>query len=140
MSILKRAFSQYGVKEIAGNNHNPKILKYFSFIGHSWVNDDETAWCSAFVNWAAKKEGLNYSGKLNARSWMKVGEPTKTPVIGDIVVFWRDKPTSWKGHVGIYINSDKHFIYVLGGNQSNQVNIKAIRKNRLLGYRKLKKQ
>lgn len=137
---LQIAFSEYGVKEIVGKQHNPEVLKYFVGIGHAWVHDDETAWCSAFVNWCCKGAGLEYSGKLDARSWMDVGEHIQDPLLGDVVVFWRESPQSWKGHVGFYINRIGHWIYTLGGNQNNMVCIKAYHVNRLLMYRRPNKR
>lgn len=79
--LLQIALSQYGVAEIPGKNHNPEVLKYFTEIGHSWVKDDETSWCSAFMNWVAMKAGAERSGKLDARSWLAVGEvkPDREP-------------------------------------------------------------
>jgi len=53
MSILKVALSQYGVKEITGRNHNKTIVDYAKESGFEWVNDDETPWCSIFINWVA---------------------------------------------------------------------------------------
>ena len=99
---------------------------------------DETAWCSAFVNWVAKTSGYEYSGKLNARSWLNVGESMVKPDIGDVVVFWRESPESWKGHVAFFIKETKGYVYVLGGNQGNKVCIQAYPKNRVLDYKKLK--
>jgi uncharacterized protein (TIGR02594 family) len=78
-----------------------------------------------------------HSGKLNARSWLTVGGETSEPEVGDIVVLWRESPTSWKGHVGFYVRETEHLIFVLGGNQHNQVGINGYGKHRLLGYRKL---
>jgi uncharacterized protein (TIGR02594 family) len=136
MKHIDIALSQIGIKEIVGKKHNKEVLKYFSEIGHGWVKDDETAWCSAFVNWVCKKAGLDYSGKLNARSWLDIGENVTEPKLGDIVVFWRDKPDSWKGHVAFFIRETPNWIYVLGGNQNNQVKISAYPKKRLLEYRR----
>ncbi len=135
--MVKLALSQYGIKEIPGSVDNPQIVKYFSEIGHSWVKDDETAWCSAFVNWVAKQSGHEYTAKLNARSWLNAGIEVSTPQIGDIAVFWRKGRHSAYGHVAIYINEDSNNVYVLGGNQSNQVCIQAYPKSRLLQYRRL---
>jgi hypothetical protein len=59
------------------------------------------------------------------------------PQLGDIVVFWREKKDSWKGHVGFYINETNTHINVLGGNQNNMVCIKPYPKSRLLQYIKL---
>ena len=137
MTVIEKALSQFGIKEIVGKQHNQQVLKYFNEIGHEWVKDDETAWCSAFVNWVCKTSGKPYSRKLNARSWLSVGVKKNKPQLGDIVVLWRESKTSWKGHVGFFIRQTKDWIYVLGGNQNNQVNITAYRKSRVLEYRKL---
>jgi len=137
--LLSIALSQYGVKEIQGKNHNPVIIGYSKEIGYGGIVADETAWCSIFMNWCALKADLPRSGKLNARSWLNVGKEVDQPETGDVVIFWRDKPNSWKGHVAIYINhsEDEKYIYCLGGNQSNQVCIKAYKAAQLLGYRRL---
>lgn len=141
--LLEIALSQYGIYEWAGEDHNPEVLKYFDETGNAWVDDDETAWCSAFVNWVAMKAGYEYTKKLNARSWLEVGNevlgPVELPEIGDVLVFWRIAKDSVYGHVGFYINEDKNYYYVLGGNQSNQVRISMYPKTRLLSVRRLNK-
>jgi uncharacterized protein (TIGR02594 family) len=137
MKHLFIALKEFGVKEIAGKTHNLEVLKYFTETGHEWVKDDETAWCSAFANWVCKKAGLEYSGALNARSWLNIGCEIDTPEVGDVVVFWRGNPDGWQGHVAFFVRQTKDWIYVLGGNQNNQVKISAYHKNRLLGYRRL---
>ena len=142
MRILRKALTQIGVTEIVGKEHNQNIVDYFHYIGHKWVANDETAWCSAFVNWAAKKCNLEHTGKLNARSWLDVGKPVAVPRLGDIVVFWRDSPSSWKGHVGIFIAFSGHgkkYIHVLGGNQSNKVCVAKYDSSKVLGFRRLKR-
>jgi len=127
MTITETAMSQYGITEVPGIEHNQEILKYFSEIGHEWV----------FINWCAKKSCLPYSGKLDARSWLNVGTEVQEPVVGDIVVLWREKKNSWKGHVGIFVRVAGNSIYILGGNQNNSVNVRTYPKDRLLGYRRL---
>jgi uncharacterized protein (TIGR02594 family) len=139
-SLLNVALCEYGVKEILGKEDNPRVLAYFKEIG---INDnaikDETAWCSAFINWCAFKSDMESSGKLNARSWLEVGRKIIEPMLGDIVVFWREAPTSWKGHVAIFISEDKFNVFVLGGNQSGSVCIKKYPKTQVLGYRRLRR-
>lgn len=134
--IIEVALSQYGTKEIVGEDDNQTIVNYAKEAGFDWVEDDETAWCSIFMNWCAMKANKPHTGKANARSWLDIGEDVKVPRIGDIVVFKRGS-SSWQGHVALYVNEDEDFVYVLGGNQSNSVNISPYRKSRLLGYRRL---
>jgi uncharacterized protein (TIGR02594 family) len=112
-------------------------------MGHAEIHDDETAWCSLAINIMAKECGLEYTDKLDARSWMTMGKSITNPEIGHIVVFWREKKLGWKGHVGLFagFNKDKNWIFVLGGNQANQIGIKAYPINSfnfgLLGYREI---
>lgn len=142
MNHLQIALSQYGIKEIAGQKDNPEVLKYFYSLGFNGKDlHDETAWCAAFANWVLKTAGLRYQRKLNARSFLQLGEEVHPDCVqqGDIVVLWRESKDSWKGHVGFYIRENKGWIYVLGGNQSNQVKISAYPKERLLQYRRVTK-
>ena len=134
---FKKALELYGLKEIAGEKHNKKILEFFEAVGHKWVQNDETAWCAAFVGWCLSTEGYVHSGKLNARSYLDIGHRTENPVVGDLVVLWRIKEDSVYGHVGFYVNEKDGFINVLGGNQSNMVKISAYPKRQLLQYRKI---
>ena len=137
-SILNIALSQYGIKEIRGEAHNPEVIKYFNESGFDGEKlGDETAWCSAFVNWCAREAGLEHTGKLNARSWLTVGKVTTNPQPGDVVVLWRSSVDSWKGHVGFFIKETEDQVYMLGGNQGNQVQIAPYAKNRVLNYIKL---
>jgi len=134
---------ELGVQEYVGKHRNNKrILKYWDAVDSiDPYTADETPWCSAFANWCMMKANPNLprTKKANARSWLKFGHGTVKPDIGDVVVFWRGKKNGWKGHVGFYMGPSKMpgFIKVLGGNQNNQVSIKAYSKSRLLGYRNL---
>jgi len=134
MTAIEKAFSYYGLKEFAGVKHNPVILDFFKAIGHKWVDDDETAWCAAFANYCCLSTIGKHTGKLNARSFLEFGVRTTTPKLGDLVVLWRVSPDSWKGHVGFYISESENHVYLLGGNQDNQVCIKPYPKERVLSY------
>ncbi|WP_394749487.1 TIGR02594 family protein [Spongiimicrobium salis] len=138
LALVNIALTQYGITEIRGQQDNPEILKYFNVIGFDGSQlKDETAWCSAFMNWVALEAGCQHTGKLNARSWLDVGERVAEPKIGDVAILWRESPQSWKGHVGIFISEDENNIHILGGNQSNQVNIRTYPKRRLLEFRRI---
>lgn len=137
--LLKTAFAELGTEEIVGSRHNPEVLKYAKETNIKGITTDEIPWCSTFVNWVAWKSGLQHSGKANARSWLNVGQKVTSPEPGDIVVFWRESPQSWKGHVGIFIgvSADKKRVYCLGGNQGNRVSVSAYRINTVLSYQRL---
>lgn len=141
MNIIEIALSYAGIKEIVGKEDNPIIIEWFNELGFNGKKlKDETSWCSLFINICALRCGLEITGKLNARSWLDVGEIIEDGCqqIGDIVIFSRP-PEDWMGHVGIYCNERAGWISVLGGNQNNEVKISKYPKSRLLGYRRLKK-
>ena len=137
--MLHEALKYYGQKEITGPESNTVILEMIQEMYSKAKDDSRIAWCSIFMNAVAKRAGYPQSDSMAARSWLKVGEPTDYPAVGDVVVFWRYKPNSWQGHVGLYIREDANYVWCLGGNQSDAVNIRKYLKNKVLGYRKLKK-
>lgn len=126
----------YGLKEVPGKENNPVIMSFFNTIGHSWVQGDETAWCAAFANYCCLASIGKQTGKLTARSFLNFGIDTTEPFPGDIVIIWRESPDSWKGHVGFYINHDNEYVYMLGGNQNNQVNVSRYPVERVLVYKR----
>jgi uncharacterized protein (TIGR02594 family) len=139
-SILQIATAELGQKEISGKTDNPRIVNYAKESGITGVSNDEIAWCSNFVNWVAYKAGLKRTNKANARSWLVIGQKVdEAPEPGDVVIFWREKPDSWKGHVGFFLGYSKNLsrVYCLGGNQGNQVSISAYPSDTVLGFRRL---
>jgi len=124
------AKTQMGIHEIPGSKQEKKILEYHQATSLK-ATDEETPWCSSFANWVVKQCGVEGTNSAAARSWMKWGRELKQPVKGCIVVFSR----TGGGHVSFFDSQDKDFIYCLGGNQSDGVNISAYRKDRLLGFR-----
>jgi hypothetical protein len=86
---------------------------------------------------------VEYTGKLDARSWMKIGKSTDTPKLGHVTVFWREKKVAWKGHVGLFAgySLDKTKIFTLGGNQNNMLQVRGYPVEALdfglLGFREL---
>jgi uncharacterized protein (TIGR02594 family) len=93
------------------------------------------------VGYCAKKAGFNYRIKPTAKSWLEVGQKISEPQPGDVVIFWREDPNSWKGHVSIYIGTDEETneIICLGGNQDDQVCFRRYDSSSVLGYRRLEK-
>lgn len=138
-NLLQIAINEFGIKEIKGPKHNERIVTYAQDSNFSWITDDETPWCSTFLNWVAIEAGLTPSKSASARSWLSVGFEISKPEPGDIVVFWREHINSHFGHVGIYLgySKDASRVYVLGGNQGDTVSISAYPADRVLGFRRL---
>lgn len=138
-TLLQVAAAELGIKEIAGSEDTARIVDYAKEAGFKNIEDDETPWCSIFVNWCCMQAGLQRTHKANARSWLSVGFPVDNPVPGDVVVYWRDSPDSWKGHVGIFMgfSKDRTLVFTLGGNQKNSVSIQGYQASSVLGFRRL---
>jgi uncharacterized protein (TIGR02594 family) len=130
------AYSYEGVKEFKGASHNPQVLDMFAMVGHKEIRNDETSWCAAFVGACLEKSGHTSTKSLLARSYLQWGKSVDNPQFGDVVVFWRGSKKSWQGHVAFYIKSDAKYVWVLGGNQRNAVNVSKYLKSQVLGYRR----
>lgn len=136
--VYALASSKIGLKELPGKPSNPEVEKmYKAVVGVSYT--DDVAWCAAFVGWCLEECGIKSTGSLLARSYLEFGKEIDIYEAqkGDIVIFWRDSPNSWKGHVGFYEGYDEIMIKVLGGNQSNQVKVSGYYRNRLLSVRRI---
>jgi uncharacterized protein (TIGR02594 family) len=125
-----------GTREVPGAASNPKILQWAGKLGIPYKGDD-IPWCGLF---AAHCVGSTLPGEtlpinpLGARNWAKFGSKCK-PVLGSILVFWREPKNKGLGHVGFYHGEDDQAFHVVGGNQSDQVSVARVAKNRLLDAR-----
>lgn len=122
------ALKEIGVKEIPGDESNPRILEYHQATSLK-ADDEATPWCAAFVCWClvmALKYGWVGSpstAKANARSYLKWGiSVIDNPQEGDICIFSRGKSKSL-GHVTFFVrySEDRKKILCLGGNQGDKV-------------------
>jgi uncharacterized protein (TIGR02594 family) len=131
--IAKREEAE-GVDEIRGSRDNPRIVEYHQSTTLK-ATDDETPWCSSFVNWCVQEAGLQGTRSASARSWLRWGQDLHgEPRLGCIVVLKRGTNPA-QGHVGFYFGDAGDRLLLLGGNQNNQVNISSFRKTSVLSYR-----
>lgn len=130
--VIATASRFMGMRE----DENKRQLAVFMRKAGFNINPDITAWCAAFVNAVLYENGIQGTGKLNARSFLDWGVKTTTPKVGDVVVLWRGTREGWKGHVGFFKGFDNAGnVLLLGGNQNDQVTVEAFPVARVLGYR-----
>lgn len=117
---------------------NPKVVAYFRDSGNAGVKSDATAWCAAFVGAMLHRAGMQGTGSLAARSYLKWGDGVNRDQAkpGDIVIFKRGN-SQWEGHVAFFVRDNGSTITVLGGNQADAVNRRAYRADALLGIRRM---
>jgi uncharacterized protein (TIGR02594 family) len=135
-----------GTKEVQGTSSNPQVLAMLRLEDAS-IQDDATAWCSAFVNYIAWLLRLPRSKSLAARSWLSVGEAVElnyAQVGFDVVILKRGEGAQpgpevldAPGHVGFYAGVDGDNVLLLGGNQGDQVSVASFPQSRILGIRRL---
>lgn len=133
-NYLALAFTQLGVKE---HKNNRRIYEYLSVLG--FKEDVSIPWCTSFIAWVLKGSGMDYYSQGMARAWGSYGQDINPVMrrLGDLVVLWRDDPSSSKGHLGFLIGEDDNRgVYILGGNQSNMVTISPYASDRVLGIRR----
>lgn len=139
--LLQEAFKYYGIKEVPGKGSNPIILGMAKTLGVDNIyKDDDTAWCALFMCFILKN--LSYPMPfrqyecLRARSFLNWGDPISKADMkrGDIIIF--NRPGG--AHVAILVAESEKTVFVLGGNQSNSVNIIEISKDkdRIAGIRR----
>ena len=125
----KKVFSLHETRD------NSNLTAWLRSDGQRLGDPSQLPWCGDYTETAIKNSLPRepFSGAVGknpywARNWLKFGEPTE-PCYGAIIVFGRGKG----GHVGFVVGEDDTDYYVLGGNQSNMVNIARISKDRFLG-------
>lgn len=131
---MQVAYRELGVKTFAQGQSNPRITEY-----HAGTNiagyDDKAAWCSSFLNWVFNHVGILGTGSALARSWLEWGVDIDSPVKGCVVVLEREGPKGWQGHVGLFLRVEENRIFLLGGNQLDEVREHHYDVSTVLGYR-----
>ncbi len=68
-AIAERERSK-GVKEISGSRHNPRVLLYHLCVNGA-ISDDETPWCSSFMNYCVIMSNLTKNPAKQYKSMVK---------------------------------------------------------------------
>lgn len=117
------------------SRNKTKLTAWLKSDGQRLGDTEEMPWCGDYVETAIKNSlpdepfiGAVGKNPYWARNWLKFGKTTE-PCYGAVIVFSRGKG----GHVGFVVGEDDTDYYVLGGNQSNMVNVVRISKDRFLG-------
>lgn len=138
--LVREALALYGTTETPGASSNSIITnwaKETNTKADDWYNTDSIPWCGLFLAVIAQRsKWLIVDLPLAALSWANFGSriPLLEGCLGDVAVFKR----KGGGHVAILIgwSKDKKYVYVLGGNQSDKVNIAKIAVSRLHAMRR----
>ena len=137
MTPFDIAKTYIGTVEAPGPENNPVVMEMYASVGHDWVEHDSVAWCAAFVGHCLERAGIRSTRKLTARSYLNWGLPVEVSEAqpGDIGVIPRGS-SSWQGHVFFIDRIEGAWVWGLGGNQSDAVNIKRYPISKLLGVRR----
>ncbi|PVZ48651.1 C40 family peptidase [Thalassobacter stenotrophicus] len=137
MTPFDIARSYIGTTEGPGPADNPIIMDMYASVGHDWVEHDSVAWCAAFVGHCLERAGMRSTRKLTARSYLDWGIPIEVADAqqGDIGVIPRGS-SSWQGHVFFIDRIEGAWVWGLGGNQDDAVNVKRYPASKLLGVRR----
>lgn len=133
---FKWALHEIGTKEDPGN-HGAALARYRE-LAHA--GSDGEPWCAIFANAALESVGLRGTRSASSQSFRSSSDfvPLAGPALGALAVFWRGSRTSGLGHVGFYRGEDTSRVWVLGGNESDMVQIEALAKDSpsfgLIGY------
>lgn len=133
---IETAKSYIGLKEYRGSRNNQTILNWAKIVGGwtaSYYKRDSIPWCGLFLAICMIQNSIIPTPEaLRAKAWAKWkgGKRLKSPCYGCILVFTR----KGGGHVGFYVSEDKYYFHVLGGNQSDAVNVRKISKKRVMAY------
>ncbi len=122
------AMAELGVHEDAmPGRHSLRIVEYHQATTLR-ATDDETPWCSSFVNWVIKQSGRQGTNSALAKSWLNWGTVLTVPTLGSVVVIKKKTPglsqatgSSTGYHVGFFVSLTVTHVRLLGGNQGDQV-------------------
>lgn len=130
---LEIAKTYKGLREKPGAANNPIIVNWLLGLKAWWL-DDATPWCGTFVAHCMRQAGIEPAKAwYRAKAWADWGNALNFGQLapGAVIVFER----TGGGHVGFYVGEDKTHFHILGGNQSDAVNVMRLEKARAIAAR-----
>jgi uncharacterized protein (TIGR02594 family) len=120
-----------GLHEVRDN----AVLSAWLKIGRALGNPASLPWCGDAVESCIAKTLPSEPLPANpffAQSWASWGTDTIVPIVGAIgPIRW----TASSGHVGIVAGIEGSTVYLLGGNQSNAINVSGFPRSKFIGFR-----
>ena len=125
LTALSVAIECLGKGEEGGNNSGPFVEMLFGK-EYDGDDDDDGAWCAAFVSFCFKQASLSsgvdlaFKTSFGAKRLFKnignAGQFVSLPKPGDIVCWDRGTPGSWQGHIGIVEKCEEGILHTIEGN------------------------
>lgn len=130
---MAELYRRMDLHEVRDNKTLISFLKIGKYLG----NPKNLPWCGDAIESAIAKtlpDEVLPSNPFFAQNWNKFGINVRKPIVGSI------GPIRWNassGHVGVVVGYDKDRkrVYLLGGNQSNEINITSFPESKFMGYR-----
>lgn len=126
------ALRELGVREQPGDLDAPRIVAYHQATALH-ATQDETPWCSSFVNFVLSVAHVPITRSAMARSWLAWGMSTSERYGAVTILARGTRPL--QGHVGFLIDADADWLWLLGGNQADAVSVARYARATLLGLR-----
>jgi uncharacterized protein (TIGR02594 family) len=123
---FRAALHEIGTREEPENN-GAAIRRYVT-LAHAGAEGEP--WCAIFANAMLESCGVHGTRSASSQSFREDSNFVRMagPALGAIVVFYRGGRNSGHGHVGFYRGETANYIYTLGGNESDMVEIEPLPK------------
>jgi uncharacterized protein (TIGR02594 family) len=123
---LQAAWKEIGTHE-EPENRGPAVQRYIEL---SHCGEQGDPWCAIFANAMLEISGVTGTRSPSSQSFRHDANfvPLSGPALGAIAVFWRTSKASGLGHVGFYCGERGGYVYTLGGNEGDMVQIEFMAK------------
>lgn len=129
---VEEAYKDIGVHEVSNEDRVHQMWRDCKLSGLAKFSAGKVPWCSGAACAWMERAGIRSPRTDGAKNWLGWGIELNEPAYGCVAVFTR----SGGAHVGFVVGEDYNGnLLIVGGNQSNAVNIKSFAKSRVSGYR-----